>query len=79
MADSGSSISILDENDYRKLRNPPKLEDTAVSAYPYKSSKPLKILGKFRTNISTQDGAMSNEVVYVPEGALMHNIYYINA
>ena len=69
MADSGCSISILDETDYRKLRNSPKLKDTAVCVHPYKSNKPLKILGKFVAKISTQDGATSNEVVYVPEGA----------
>ena len=63
------NIIILDEIDYRKLRNPPKLEDTAVRVYPYKSNKPLKILGKFVAKISTQDGATSKEVVYVPEGA----------
>ena len=69
MADSGSSINILDENDYKKLPSPPKLEDTSTRVYPYKSNKPLKMLGKFTTTITTTDGATSKELVYVPKGA----------
>ena len=69
MADSGSSINILDENDYKKLQSPHKLEDTSTRVYPNKSNKPLKMLGKFTTTITTTDGATSKELVYVPKGA----------
>ena len=69
MADFGSSINILDENDYKNLQSPPKLEDTSTRVYPYKSNKPLKMLGKFTTTITTTDGATSKELVYVPKGA----------
>ena len=69
MADSGSSINILDENDYKKLANRPELEDTSTRVYPYKSIKPLKMLGKFETTIATKDGATSQEAIYVAEGA----------
>ena len=69
MADSGSSINILDDNDYKKLPSPPKLEDMSTRLYPYKSNKPLKMLGKFTTTITTTDGATSKELVYVPKGA----------
>ena len=69
MADSGSSINILDENDCKKLQSPPKLEDTSIRMYPYKSNKALKMLGKFKTTIITTDGATSKELVNVPKGA----------
>ena len=69
MADSGSSINILDENDYKKLQSPPKLEDTPTRMYLYKSNKPLKMLGTFMTTITTTDGATSKELVYVPKRA----------
>ena len=69
MADSGSSINILDENDYKKLQSPPKLEDTSTRVYPYKSNKPLKMLGKFVTTITTTDGATFKELVCVQKGA----------
>ena len=59
MADSGSSINILDENDYNKLQSPPKLEVTFTRVYPCKSNKPLKMLAKFMTTITTTDRAIS--------------------
>ena len=53
MADSGYSINILDENDYNKLQSP------TTRVYPCKSNKPLKMLAKFMTTITTTDRAIS--------------------
>ena len=49
MADSGASVNVLDERDYRVLTNRPMLKQTKVRIHPYKSSKPLTVLGKFTT------------------------------
>ncbi|XP_028413864.1 uncharacterized protein K02A2.6-like [Dendronephthya gigantea] len=69
MADSGSSINILDENDFEKLGDRPELEQTSTRVYPYKSNRPLKMIGQFETILKTERGATSREVMYVTQGA----------
>ena len=69
MADSGSSISILDEQDYYKMKARPSLEDTNVKIYPYNSKSQLPVRGKVKTRIKTTIGATSDEEVYVVEGS----------
>ncbi|PFX12422.1 Uncharacterized protein K02A2.6 [Stylophora pistillata] len=49
MADSGASINILDEKEYRRLPNCTKLEPSNVKIYGYQSKVPLGVLGKFST------------------------------
>ena len=53
MADSGSSINILDECDFNKLKTQPTLESTNVRVYPYKSTTCLPVKGKFKSTIKT--------------------------
>ena len=44
MADSGSSINILDEGDFEKLKQPrPELRATSTRVYPYESETPIQI------------------------------------
>ena len=35
MADSGASVNVLDEKDYRALTKPPALQQTKVKIHPY--------------------------------------------
>ena len=65
MADSGSSINILDESNYRELKEYPKLHETSACVYPYKSNEPLKVIGKFEAGLKTEGKVTSREVVYV--------------
>ena len=44
MADSGESINILDEKEYRRLPSCPKLEPSSVKIYGYQSKVPLGVL-----------------------------------
>ena len=69
MADSGLSINILDENDCRKLKERPKPQETSARVYPYKSNEPLKMLGKFEADLTTEDKVTSREVIHVRQGA----------
>ena len=69
MADSGSSISILDEQDYNKMKLRLSLEDTTVKIYLYNSNSQLPVRGKFKTRIKTTSGATSDEEIYVVEGS----------
>lgn len=52
-ADSGASINILDEKEYRRLPNCPQLEPSIVKIYGYQSKVPLGVLRKFSTTFSS--------------------------
>lgn len=65
MVHSGSSINILDENDYRKPKERPMLQETSARVYPYKSNEPLKMLGKFEADLKTEGKVTSHEVIHV--------------
>ena len=54
MADSGASINILDEKEYRRLPNCPKLEPSSVKIYGYQSKVPFGVLGKFSTTFEAE-------------------------
>ena len=47
LADSGSSINLLDCKRFNKVKPRPTLEPTNAKIYPYKSDDTLRILGKF--------------------------------
>ncbi|KAK3705569.1 hypothetical protein QZH41_000258 [Actinostola sp. cb2023] len=54
MADSGASISVLDETDYYKNPNRPDLKKTSMEIYGYQSKEPLHVLGKLRTTVESK-------------------------
>uniref|UniRef100_H2ZXD0 Gypsy retrotransposon integrase-like protein 1 n=1 Tax=Latimeria chalumnae TaxID=7897 RepID=H2ZXD0_LATCH len=68
MADSGASINVIDEVDYASMSQPPKLLRTDVRVYPYRSQKPLPVLGKFHDTIESTTKA-KKETFYVVDGA----------
>ena len=67
MADSGASINILDEKEYHRLTNRPKLEPSSVKIYGYRSKVPLRVLGKFHTTLESETEKL-NAKLYVVEG-----------
>lgn len=68
MADSGASINILDEKEYRRLPNRPNLEPSSVKIYGYQSKVPLRVLGKFTTALESETKKLSDKL-YVVEGS----------
>ena len=68
MADSGASINILDEKEYRRLPNRPNLERSSVKIYGYQSKVPLRVLGKFTTALESETKKLSNKL-YTVEGS----------
>jgi len=68
MADSGVSINILDEKEYHRLTNRPKLEPSNVKIYGYRSKVPLRVLGKFHTTLESETKKL-NAKLYVVEGS----------
>ncbi|KAK3721658.1 hypothetical protein QZH41_003680 [Actinostola sp. cb2023] len=69
MADSGSSINILDEKNFKKIKKRLALQPTSTRVNPYKSDTPLKMLGKFEVDITTEKAITSQGTIYVTEGA----------
>jgi hypothetical protein len=67
MADSGSSINILDEQDYNKLSPRPSLEQTRIKVYPYQTETPLPVLGQF-TSIVASETVNRTDTFYVVKG-----------
>jgi hypothetical protein len=67
MADLGSSINILDEQDYNKLSPRPSLEQTRIKVYPYQTETPLPVLGQF-TSIVASETVNCTETFYVVKG-----------
>lgn len=68
MADSGATVNVLSKRDFDNLRPKPCLTDTNVKVYPYMSTKPLDLRGKFRANVVSDHGE-SQETFYVAEGS----------
>ena len=61
MADSGASVNVFDEKDYRALSEPPKLQQTKVKIHPYKSNESLTVLVKliyycFKVQVNMHSG-----------------------
>ncbi|CAB3993644.1 Hypothetical predicted protein [Paramuricea clavata] len=67
MADSGSSINILDEQDYNKLSPRPSLEQTRIKVYPYQTETPLPVLGQFTSTVASET-VNRTETFYVVKG-----------
>ena len=66
MADSGASINILDEKEYRRLPNCPNLEPSSVKIYGYQSKVPLRFLGKFTTALESETKKLSKTETNAP-------------
>ena len=61
MADSGASINILDEKEYRRLPNRPNLEPSSAKIYGYQSKDPLRVLRKFTTALESETKKLSDK------------------
>ena len=67
MADTGASVSILDEATFAKLRTKPKLSGTNEKIFPYGSNKPLPLVGKCDCEVETEK-KFSVETFFVVKG-----------
>ena len=69
MANSGSSINILDEGNFEKLKQPhPKRRAMSTRVYPYESETTIKLQGKFKASIKTEAGVESEGTIHVTDG-----------
>ena len=67
LIDSGSTINILDEKHFSKLRPSPVLKPSKTRIYPYQSKKPLKVIDTFKASLSANDKSSISKI-YVVKG-----------
>jgi hypothetical protein len=52
--DTGATVNLLEEKDFEALKPEVKLQHSFINIYPYKSDKPLRILGKFTATVESR-------------------------
>lgn len=67
LADTGSSINVIDEGTFSKFPNKPQLKKSGTKVFAYGSNSHLKLKGKFDTTIET-GSKITSATVYVVEG-----------
>jgi hypothetical protein len=67
MADSGATVNILNNRDYRSLSPKPDLIPSKTKIYPYMSRSPLILSGKFEAELRNGDN-VCQETIYVVQG-----------
>lgn len=53
LVDNGTTINILDESSYSKLRNCPAVYPTITRVFAYGAEKPANLVGSIYTNSSS--------------------------
>ena len=67
MADSGATVNLINEQDYLKMKPRPVLLSCTTRVYPYMSSKPLELCGKFQSDVTNKQNTCSG-TFYVVKG-----------
>ena len=65
LADSGASINILPEHVFKKLTPKPHLNSSKTKIFPFSSSQPLDVIGKFNASISHKNIDISADFLVV--------------
>lgn len=53
LVDKGTTVNILDESSYSKLRNCPAVNPFITKVFAYGAEKPVNLVGSIYTNISS--------------------------
>ena len=77
--DSGSEANIISERDLCRLKEKPQLRRTNTKLYPFATSQPLKLLGKFTGVVETSECYKSVLFYVVPRSQkVVRNILGLN-
>ena len=74
ITDSGASINILNESDYRELGPNLRLEQSNVKIYAYQSTKPFRVLGKFETTVPSESRTVRDKFYVVSGSGVLENV-----
>ncbi len=64
LIDSGASVNIIDEKSFEQLGQKKSLAPSRTKIYPYGSSKPLEVKGKFTATVSSTQGTTMKDVPF---------------
>ena len=68
LIDSGSTLNIIDETTYWKLRTMPKLQNSTDKIFTYSGQTPVKLKGTFNATVQAF-GRETKAKIYVTEGS----------
>ncbi|KAL1447852.1 hypothetical protein WDU94_005574 [Cyamophila willieti] len=63
--DTGSSVNIIDESTYRRLKRRVELQHTDCKLFPYQSEQNLEVVGKFNTHVTFKNESVLAEIFVV--------------
>jgi len=66
IADTGAGVNLLDEIDFDKIRPKPEIKESDIKLFPYKSTKPVPVLGQFDANITSKTSSVTSTVYVIP-------------
>ncbi|CAB4026689.1 Hypothetical predicted protein, partial [Paramuricea clavata] len=52
--DTGATVNLLEEKDFEALKPEITLQHSSINIYPYKSDKPLRVLGTFTATVESR-------------------------
>ena len=76
--DTGSQVNIIDEKNFNKLKNAPKISKCFTRLYGYNSSSPIPIIGEFTTR-AIHDKTYCLTTFYVTKGSAGNLLSYASA
>jgi len=60
--DSGSSLNIINLEEYNRMHDKPVLRNPICNAYRFDSNKPIKFIGRFKTTLKKVDKSVEAEI-----------------
>jgi len=60
--DSGSSLNIINLEEYERMHDKPALRNPICNAYRFDSNKPIKFIGRFKTTLKKVDKSVEAEI-----------------
>ena len=68
MADSGASVNLLAERDYRNLKQPPSLRPSPARIYAYGKTQPIATLGEFVAKLCYKNRSCLATLIVIKDG-----------
>uniref|UniRef100_A0A224Z9X1 RNA-directed DNA polymerase n=1 Tax=Rhipicephalus zambeziensis TaxID=60191 RepID=A0A224Z9X1_9ACAR len=64
--DTGATVSIMGENDFKSCRLNVNLQATSIRVFPYKATSPLELLGKVAVTMRYRDKGIEEDIFIIP-------------
>ncbi|KAL1424138.1 hypothetical protein MTO96_003636 [Rhipicephalus appendiculatus] len=64
--DTGATVSIMGENDFKSCGLNVNLQATSIRVFPYKATSPLELLGKVAVTMRYKDKCIEEDIFVIP-------------